>query len=187
MVLLDPPGQRADVALQAGRPRFPARLFPPQKRRLEGRTARIRSPPGAPRSWRRCRPTTSWICSTTCRPRREGDAVGGRDRRLPLAARQRTRGLCRRIRAQRLPGRANWYRSRTSGAFEVGIAGVFRPHDRRAVDLHLRQERLGRLSAARFARKNAERGLHAHGRRAICSTAPAIGCSRSSPKRSAAC
>ena len=31
------------------------------------RTARIGSPPGAPRSWRRCRPITSWIWPTTCR------------------------------------------------------------------------------------------------------------------------
>ena len=68
VVLLDPAGQRADVALQAGRPRFPARLFPPQERRLEGQPAASSSPPGAPRSWRRCRPITSWICSTTCRP-----------------------------------------------------------------------------------------------------------------------
>ena len=67
MVLLDPAGQCADVALQAGRPRFPARLFPPQERRLEGQPPASSSPPGAPRSWRRCRPTTSWIWPTTCR------------------------------------------------------------------------------------------------------------------------
>src|SRR5215204_1832259 len=39
VVLFDPPGQRADVALPAGRPRFPARLFPPQERRLEEQSA----------------------------------------------------------------------------------------------------------------------------------------------------
>src|SRR6516162_9458826 len=30
-------------------------------------TSRIGSPAGPPKNWRRCRPTISWTCSTTCR------------------------------------------------------------------------------------------------------------------------
>ena len=62
-------------------------------------------------------------------------------------------------------GGLNWYRSRTSGAFESELQVFSGTHDRRAVDLHLRKERLGRLPAARRAGKDAERGLHADGRR----------------------
>ena len=63
-----PAGQRPDVALSARRPRFPARLLPPQERRLEGEPA-VGSRLERGRSWRRCRPTTSWTWTRTCRPR----------------------------------------------------------------------------------------------------------------------
>src|SRR5689334_7865933 len=42
MVLLEPPRRGSNASLPARRSRFPARLFPPQERRLEGK-----SPPSA--------------------------------------------------------------------------------------------------------------------------------------------
>ena len=42
-------------------------------------------------------------------------------------------------------------------------ADLLRPHHRRAVLLHRRQERLGRLSDARPRRRDAHQGLHQHG------------------------
>ena len=48
-------------------------------------------------------------------------------------------------------GGLNWYRSRTGGAFDNELQLFSGSDHRRPVDLHLGQERLGRLSAARCA------------------------------------
>ena len=88
-----------------------------------------------------------------------------RDRGLQMAARQRTRRLRRRIPAQRLPGRAELVSNAApKRTFDSELQLFSGSHDRRAVHLHLRQERLGRLSAARRARAHAGEGLHPDGR-----------------------
>ena len=174
------PANADDVALQAGRARLPARLFPPQERRLEGEQAVSAWRRGAPRNWRRCRPTTSWTWPTTCRrrwrrrcrpPPRSPPADGCPTASWPSmpasTSATGSRAAC------------NWYRSRTSGASRVGAAAVRRPHDRRAVDLHLGQERLGRLPAAGRVRAHAGQPPAPAWSAVICSTAPATGCSRS--------
>ncbi len=61
-------------------------------------------------------------------------------------------------------GGLNWYRCRTGGALRCRTATVFRPHHRRAVTVHRRQERLGHLSAPRHFRAHAGHRLHADAR-----------------------
>ena len=106
VVVLDARRQRAHVALQAGRPRFPARLLPPQERGLEAEP----TPPA-----RRVVGGGAGEDADLLHhgPRRrharrggEGDAVAPGDRRLPLAARRRARRVRRGVRAHRVPGRA---------------------------------------------------------------------------------
>ena len=57
--------------------------------------------------------------------------------------------LQRGIRPHRLPGRAAMVSLRHQGRFDAETADVRRPHHRRALVLHRRQQRLGRLSDAR--------------------------------------
>ena len=79
----------------------------------------------------------------------QGDALGGRDRGQQMADRPRAQGLQRRIHPHRLPGRAQLV-SRAHRRQGDGRAGsLHRPHHRRALDLHLGQERLGHLPDAR--------------------------------------
>ena len=85
------------------------------------------------------------------------------------------------------PGRPRRLPHRRERPLHLGAAAVCRPHHRRAVDVHRRQERLGRLSEPRRARAHAEGGLHEDASASIWSTAPDTGCSRSSRKRSAGC
>ena len=92
---------------------------------------------------------------------RGGNAVGRRDRRQPMAARQRACLLQRRICPHRIQGGLQWYRCGTSGAFTAGIADLVGPHHRRALRLHLGQAGLGHLSAPRRLRGDAVEGLHA--------------------------
>ncbi len=61
------------------------------------------------------------------RDRGAGDAVGGGDRRLPLAARARACGLRRRVRAERVSGRAQLVSLPHLGAVRSRIAAVLRP------------------------------------------------------------
>ncbi len=89
-----------------GDPRFPARLFPPQERRLEGEPA---APPRRVERGRTGEDADLLRHGPRRRHgggRRQGDAVRRRDRRLPLAPRSRARRLRRGIRPQRVPGRA---------------------------------------------------------------------------------
>ncbi len=72
--------------------------------------------------------------------------------------------LQRRIRAHRLSGRITVVSRPHWRALRVRAAAVLRPHDRRAVDVHCRQERLGHLSASRRLRTYATECLHANGR-----------------------
>ena len=81
-----------------------------------------------------------------------------------LAARQRARGLCRRIRAQRFSGRAQLVPQPDDRAFRRRIAVVFGADDRRAVDVYCRRERLGHLPAPRQFRAHADHRLHRYGR-----------------------
>jgi len=101
-----PARQSRDVVLQARRPRFSTRLLPPQERRLERQQT---APARRLDSGRTCQ-DADLLCDGSRRRhadrRRQADAVAGRDRRLPMAARRGARGLCRRIPAQRVPGRA---------------------------------------------------------------------------------
>ena len=69
--------------------------------------------------------------------------------------------LQRRICAHRLPGRPAMVPLRTSGTFESGIADLVGPHHRRAVDLHLGQERLGHLPDAPALFETMQKSLHA--------------------------
>ncbi len=79
------PRQRRHVALQAGRARVPARLLPPQERRLAAEQAVPPGRAGPPRNWRRCRPTTSWTSArrwrrrsrTRCHPLRRSPHADG--------------------------------------------------------------------------------------------------------------
>ena len=146
--------------------------------------------PGPPRSWRSCRPTTSWTwrqgMAETVAP--EMPSRGG-DRRLPVAARRRARRLQpTNIARTGFQGGLQWYRCRTDGAFEAELQ-LF---SGRTIDvpsmLHRRQRATG-ASTRRRARWSAMQasGLHADGRRATWSKAPATGCSRSSPSRSSTC
>ena len=59
-------------------------------------------------------------------------------------------------------GGLNWYRVRTGGKVSGRAGSLHRPHHRRAVDLHLRQERLGHLPDAGRDRAHAEDRLHEH-------------------------
>ena len=75
------------------------------------------------------------------------------------------------------------YRGGSSGRFTSELQLFCRAHDRRAVDVHRRQERLGRLSESRARSSGCRRPPARRWRARIWSTAPVIGCSRSSRKR----
>ena len=91
------------------------------------------------------------------------NAVRRRDRRVPLAAGQRTCRLCRRISAHRLPGRPAMVSLRHRAGCDTAELQLFSgQNDRRAVDLHRRQQRLGHLSASRRDRAHAGKRLHEH-------------------------
>jgi pimeloyl-ACP methyl ester carboxylesterase len=62
------------------------------------------------------------------------------------AARRGAEGLQQRIRQNRIPGRPRRLSGRLGRPLRIGTSAVFRAHDRSAVDVHRRQERLGRLS-----------------------------------------
>ena len=72
--------------------------------------------------------------------------------------------LCRRVRAHRLSGRPQLVPFAQRRRVRGRAAVVLRAHHRRAVDLHLGHERLGRLSAAGCGRAHAGHGVHSHGR-----------------------
>ena len=86
------------------------------------------------------------------------------DRRVQVAHRGRARLLQRRVCAQRLSGRAAMVPLRHQRAVHLRAGSVCRPHDRRAVVLHLRRQRLGHPSAARRAGGDAAPRLHADDR-----------------------
>ena len=92
---------------------------------------------------------------------RGGNAIGRRDRRQPMAARQRARLLQRRICPHRIPGRPAMVSLRHLGRVHRRIADLVGPHHRRALLLHLGQAGLGHLSAPRRVRGDAVEGLHA--------------------------
>ena len=169
MVLFDAAGQRRDVALPAGRPRLPARLFPLQERRLAGQPAAPARSRG--RAGELAKMPTYYIMDLDRNMADDGsagDAVGGRDRRLPMAARApSSRSMPANTAAQRLPGRAQLVSLAHRRALRSRTAAILRPHDRRAVDLHRRQQRLGHLPAPRRFRAHAGHRLHPDDRRAI--------------------
>ena len=72
--------------------------------------------------------------------------------------------LQHRIRAHGLPGRIAVVPRPHRWPLRRRIAAVLRPHDRRAVDLYRRQERLGHLPASRRFRAHAAERLHPHAR-----------------------
>ena len=187
VVLLDPAGQRRRCGI-AGRASTISCAPISITRAPTGRTTgRIGWPLVAPKNWRRCRPTTSWTSPTTCRRRWQGDAVAGGDRRLPMAARRRAGGLCRRVPAHRVSGRAQLVPLAQRRRVRVRIAAVLRAHDRRAVDLHLAARATGASISGR-ARSSACRTRPAPAwSAATCSTAPGTGCSRSRRPGSASC
>ena len=86
-----------------------------------------------------------------------------------------------RVRANGFPGRTRRVPNRSERPFHLGAAALCRPHDRRAVDVRRRQERLGRVSESRRARADADGGVyeddrHAPGRgRRALGTAGAAG------------
>ncbi len=143
MVLLDPTGQCRDVALPAGGPRLSARLFPFQERRLGRQSAA----PAAIVERRRIGQDADLLHHgfrpEHGRDRGAGDAVGGRDRGLPMAARARACGLRRRIRQERVSGRAQLVSLPHVRALRRRIAAVLRPYHRCAVDVHRRRAATG--------------------------------------------
>ena len=81
--------------------------------------------------------------------RRAGDAVRGRDRRLRVADRGRSlRVYSAEFARTGFQGGLKWYRVQHRRPVRRRARDVLRPHDRRAVLLHLRHERLGRLPGA---------------------------------------
>ena len=113
------------------------------------------------------------------------DAVGGRDRGLQVADRRRGRRLRRRVCQDRLHRRP----AGLSGAARHRPqehrrdAHVLGPHHRRAVLLHRRQERLGRLPDARAPRSACGPAPARRWWASIWWTEPGTGRSRSSPSR----
>ena len=118
MVVFDPAGERRDVALQAGRPRFPARLFSPQERRLE------ENKPHRLASWSAeelAKMPTYYIMDLA------DDMPAGVAKEMPSAAEI---AACQWLPDRELAvyageyqrngfqGGLNWYRSRSGGAFE---------------------------------------------------------------------
>jgi pimeloyl-ACP methyl ester carboxylesterase len=109
-----------------------------------------------------------------------GDAVTGRDRRVPMAARRRAPRVQRRVRQDRIPRRPQRLSRHPD---RCRSADLFRPDDRYAVALHRREERLGRLpksGCARAATKDGddEDARHAsrRGRRPLGTAGTARGC-----------
>jgi hypothetical protein len=74
-----------------------------------------------------------------------------------------------------------WYRCRTTGRIQCGIARASRQEDRGARLLHRRRERLGTVSAPGRAAAHARAGLRPTIAAATSSRAPGTGCNRSSP------
>ena len=179
MVLLDAARQCRHVALPAGRARLSARLFPSQERglaatsrsgcnvdrRRTGEDADLLHHGSAARRWRR-----PW----------RRDAVSRGDRRVPMAARQRTRGL--QPPNTSAPGSraaCKWYRARTGGStppncncFPAATIDVPSMFIAGSSDWGIYQ----RPGAFERMQRTPARGCSA----ATWSTAPAIGCSRSS-------
>src|SRR5205085_2237627 len=95
VVLRDADGQCPDHALPTGRAQFPARLLPPQERRLE----RQQAASARRLDRRRAGEDANLLYHGPVRRHagggRHGDAVGGGDRRQPMADRGGAVGLCR--------------------------------------------------------------------------------------------
>src|SRR6516162_2026253 len=95
VVLRDAAGQCPDHELPTGRAQFPARLLPPQERRLE----REQAASARRLDRRRTGEDADLLYHGPVRRhaggRRQGDAVGGGNRRQPMADRGGAGGLCR--------------------------------------------------------------------------------------------
>ena len=102
--------------------------------------------------------------------RRAGNAVSGRDRRVQVAARRRA-ARCTATEYGRTGFQGGLRATASDRAADTPPScRCFRPHDRRAVHVHRRQERLGSLSEPRRARAECRRSParrcgHASGRR----------------------
>ena len=170
-----PARQSRDVVLQARRPRFSTRLLPPQERRLERQQA---AQARRLDSGRTCQ-DADLLCDGSRRRhadrRRQGNAVGCRDHGLSMAAR-RTSSRC-------MPANtgATGFRAGSTGIARAPAAcskpscSFIRQDHRRAVDLHLGQQRLGRLPAPRRGRKDERHRLHADDRRPPTGRGRALG------------
>ena len=148
VVLLDPRGRWRHAQLSAGRARVPARVLPPQERRLGAEPAVSARALGGVGT----REDADLLRDGS---RRDDAADGGTrdadrrtDRCVPLAARRRDACVQHRIHAHRLPGRTAVVSLRHERTVRVGDAVVRRPPDRCAVELHRRQQRLGCLPEA---------------------------------------
>ena len=180
-------GERSDVALPAGRPRLPARLLPSQERRLEGQPAASAGRVVGGRAGEDADLLHHGPRRRHADGRGQGDAVTARDRRLPVAARRRAGGLCRRVSAHRVSGRAQLVPLAQRRRVRVRTAAVLRADHRRAVDLHLGHRATG-ASTSGPAPSSACRTRRAPVWSAVtCSRAPGTGCSRSRRPGSASC
>ena len=91
-----------------------------------------------------------------------GDAVRGRDRRVQVASRRRAERVQRGVRQDRVPGRPAVVSVPDQRQVQRRARNLLRPHDRCAVLLHRREERLGRLPEARRPGEDADQRLHSH-------------------------
>ena len=112
-------------------------------------------------------------------------ADGGRDRRLPMADRGRVRGLRHGIRPHRLQRRAAGLSgpARQRPQEHGRDAHLLRPHHRRAVDVHRRARATGAPTRRRARRRPCAAAPAPTWSAFTWSKAPAIGRSRSSPRR----
>ncbi|WP_375293379.1 alpha/beta fold hydrolase [Siccirubricoccus sp. G192] len=144
-----------------GGPCLPARLLSPQERGLAGQPAL----PAGLLDRRRTGADAHLLHHGSApghgRDRGGRDALCRPDRGLPVADRARAWRLWRRIRPDRLPGRAAMVPLPDGGPVQRRTADLLRPDHRRALDLHRGGERLGRASGARQPRPHAECRLHA--------------------------
>src|SRR5579864_8097241 len=92
-----------------------------------------------------------------------------------MAARGGIARLHRRVRPDRISGWTPVVPGRIDPAVRCGAPTVLRAHNRSAVALHRRQERLGRISEPRRAGAHAAECMHAHVRRHVCRRRRALG------------